>query len=188
MASDGVTQGYLLVCPATLVAWDVCDATVAAHGRSDVLKEEGKHMVRCWRLLSTAFVLAGSGCMESPKAPTARTNVVADGGHARQDSSQVLEDGTERAKEDAERRLKGQLADVDTEVAKLHEKGLALKEEAKTRWNKKMAELKQKQKVVRDKVDELGASAGDAWKHIEKGAQAAWEDLRKAIAEAAEEF
>jgi hypothetical protein len=63
-----------------------------------------------------------------------------------------------------------------------------LKDEASTRWNEKMADLKAKQKVARDKLDELGTSAGEAWGHLEKGAQAAWDDVRKAFQEAAKEF
>jgi hypothetical protein len=48
---------------------------------------------------------------------------------------------------------------MDAEIAKLREKGLALKDEAKTRWNEKMADLKAKQKAARKKLDELGRRA-----------------------------
>jgi hypothetical protein len=73
-------------------------------------------------------------------------------------------------------------------IERLHDKGRALKDEAKTRWNEKMADLEAKQNVAREKLDELGKSTGEAWGHLEKGAQSAWDDVRKAFQEAAKEF
>jgi hypothetical protein len=93
-----------------------------------------------------------------------------------------------QAKEDFETRLKAGLADMETEIERLHDKGRALKDEAKTRWNEKMADLEAKQKVAREKLDELGKSTGEAWGHLEKAAQSAWDDVRKAFQEAAKEF
>jgi len=49
--------------------------------------------------------------------------------------------------------------------------GFGLKDEANIRWNEKMAELQAKQKVAREKLDELRTSTGEAWGLIEKGAQ-----------------
>jgi len=37
-------------------------------------------------------------------------------------------------------------------------------------------------------LDELRTSTGEAWGHLEKGAQAAWDDARHAFEEAAKEF
>ncbi len=51
-----------------------------------------------------------------------------------------------------------------------------------------MAELKAKQKVAREKLDEIGTSTGEAWGRMEKGAQAALDDLRKACQDATKEF
>lgn len=51
-----------------------------------------------------------------------------------------------------------------------------------------MAELEAKQKAALGKLDELGTSSGEAWGYLEKGAQSAWDDLRKAFQEAAKEF
>jgi response regulator of citrate/malate metabolism len=93
-----------------------------------------------------------------------------------------------QAKEDFEMRFKNGLAEMEVEMGKLHEKGLALKDEASTRWSQTMAELKAKQKVAQEKLDELRTSTGEAWGHLEKGAQSAWDDVRKAFDEAAREF
>ena len=85
-------------------------------------------------------------------------------------------------------RLKSSLADMDAQIVKLHEKGLALKDEAKSRWNETMADLKAKQGAASKQVEELGKSTGEAWERMEKGAQAAWDDLQNAFQEASKEF
>jgi hypothetical protein len=147
---------------------------------------------RSWLLLSAAIVLAGSGCTQAPVEHTVRkvpSEVTTE--DVRRDTEKAVDtakDAAVQAKEDFETRLKAGLAAMEVEIARLHEKGLALKDEASTRWNEKMADLKAKQKVARDKLDELGTSAGEAWGHLEKGAQAAWDDVRKAFQEAAKEF
>jgi translation initiation factor 2 alpha subunit (eIF-2alpha) len=51
-----------------------------------------------------------------------------------------------------------------------------------------MADLKAKQEAARKEVEELGKSTGEAWERVEKGAQAAWDDLQKAFQEASKEF
>jgi chromosome segregation ATPase len=109
----------------------------------------------------------------------------------RRDTEKAADTATKaaaQAKEELEMRLKSGLADMDIEIAKLREKALALKDEAKTRWNERMADLKAKQEAARKKLDELGASTGEAWGHLEKGAQSAWDDLQKAFQAAAKEF
>jgi hypothetical protein len=38
------------------------------------------------------------------------------------------------------------------------------------RWEEKMAGLETKQRVARDKLDEVRKSTAEAWVHVEKGA------------------
>jgi len=152
--------------------------------------------LRSWLLLSAAVLFAGSGCTKAPVEHTVRkipseipSEVSTE--DVRRDTEKAVDaakDAAVQAKKDFELRLKAGLAEMEVEIAKLHEKGYALKEEAGTRWNEKMADLKSKQKVARDKLDELGTSTGEAWGHLEKGAQAAWDDVRQAFREAAKEF
>jgi hypothetical protein len=139
-------------------------------------------------LLSAAVLASCAGCAEPPVEHTVRKVTAED---LRRDTEKAADTATKaaaQAKEEYEMRLKSGLADMDSEIAKLHEKGLALKDEAKTRWNEKMADLKAKQEAARKKVDELGKSTGEAWGRLEKGAQSAWDDLQKAFKEASEEF
>ena len=145
-------------------------------------------MIRSWWLLSAAVLLNASGCSKAPEAHTVRKVTAED---VRRDADKAVDTATAaavQAKEDFELRFKTSLAEMDVEIAKLREKGVALKDDASIRWNEKMADLKAKQKVAGEKLDELRTSTGEAWGHMEKGAQSAWEDVRKAVAEAAKEF
>ena len=145
-------------------------------------------MLRSSWLLSAAMLMFCAGCAEQPVEHTVRKVTAED---VRRDTEKAVDTATKaatQAEADFEKRLKSSLVNMDAEIAKLHEKGLALKDDAKTRWNEKMANLKAKQEVARKKVDELGKSTGEAWERVEKGAQSAWDDLQKAFQEASKEF
>ena len=145
-------------------------------------------MSRSWWLLSAAVLVSGNGCMEAPVEHTVRKVTTED---VRRDAEKAVDTSVHaaaQAKEDFEIRLKASLAEMEKEIERLHEKGHALKDEAKARWKEKMADLEAKQKAARDKLDEVRKSTGEAWGHMEKGAQAAWDDVRKAFKDAAKEF
>jgi len=145
-------------------------------------------MPRFWLPLNAAVLLVGSGCTEAPVKHTVLKVPIED---VRRDVAEAGDTTTAAAKQskaDFEMRLKDRLADMEAAIDKLREKGLALKDEARTQWDKQLAELKAKQHVAREKLDELGRSTGSAWGHLEKGAQSAWEDLREAVQKAAKEF
>ena len=144
--------------------------------------------LRSWLLLSAACVLNVSGCTKAPVEHTVRKVTIDD---VRRDADTAVDTATAaavQAKKDFEVRFRTGLTEIEAEIAKLHEKGVALKDEAGVRWSEKMAELKAKQKAAHEKLDELGASTGEAWGRMEKGAQSALDDLRKAFHEAAKEF
>jgi len=145
-------------------------------------------MIRSWWLLSAAVLLNGSGCAKAPVEHTARKITAED---VRREADKAVDTATAaamQAKDDFELRFKTGLAELEVEIAKLREKGVALKDDASIRWNKKLDELKVKQKVAQEKLEEIRTSTGEAWEHMEKGAQSAWDDVRKAFQEAAEEF
>jgi hypothetical protein len=147
-------------------------------------------MLRSLFLLSAAVVasFSSSGCSQPPVEHTVRKVIPED---VQRDTAKAVDTVTKaatQAKEDLETRLKSSLADMDAGIAKLQEKGLALKDEAKARWSEKMADLKTKQEAARKKVEELGKSTGEAWERLEEGAQAAWDDVQKAFQEASKEF
>jgi hypothetical protein len=145
-------------------------------------------MTRSWLLLGAAVLVTCNGCMEAPVEHTVRKVTTED---VRRDAEKAVDTSARAAaqtKEDFEMRLKASLAEMEKEIDRLHEKGHALKDEAKARWAEKMADLEAKQQVARDKLEEVRKSTGEAWEHMEKGAQAAWDDVRKALQDAAKEF
>ena len=145
-------------------------------------------MPRSWWLLSAAVFVICNGCMEAPVKHTVRKVTSED---VRRDVEKAVDTSghaAAQAKEDFEMRLKASLAEMEKEIERLREKGHALKDEAKTRWTEKMADLEAKQQVARDKLGEVRKSTGEAWEHLEKGAQSAWDDVRKAFQDAAKEF
>jgi len=52
---------------------------------------------------------------------------------------------------------------LETEIAKLQEKGRDLKEDAKANWDQKMADLETKRDAARAKLAEVGQSSAEAW-------------------------
>jgi hypothetical protein len=145
-------------------------------------------MLRSSWLLSAAVLVSCAGCAEPPVEHTVRKVTAED---VRRDTEKAADTATKaatQAKEEFEMRLKSGLADMDTAIAKLHEKGHALTGKAKTRWNERMADIEAKQEAAREKLDELGSSTGEAWARLEKGAQAAWDDVQKAVQEASQQF
>jgi hypothetical protein len=141
------------------------------------------------RLCSAVVASFGlSGCSQPPVEHTVRKVTAED---VRRDTDKAVDTATKaatQAKEDFEMRLKTGLADMDAEIARLDEKGRTLKDEARTRWNEKLADLKAKQEAARKQLDELGKSTGEAWGRLEKGVQSAWDDVQKSFQEASKEF
>ena len=93
-----------------------------------------------------------------------------------------------QTKEEFQKKLDARLNEVDADIAKLREKGRDLKDEAKTNWDQKMAELETKRDAARVKLTEVNHASAEAWKDIRQGAQLAWNDLDDAFRDASREF
>ena len=126
--------------------------------------------------------------MEEPVERTVRKVTTEDVRHDAEKAVDTSAYAAAQAKEEFESRLKASLAEMEEKIDRLHEKGHALKAEVKARWTERIADLEAKLQVARDKLGEVRQSTGEAWEHLEKGAQSAWDDVRKAFQEAAEEF
>jgi dihydroxyacetone kinase len=145
-------------------------------------------MRRSWWLLGAAILVTCTGCTEAPVEHTVRKVTTEDVRHDAEKAVDTSAHAVAQAKEDFETHLKASLTEMEKEIDRLHEKGHALKDEAKARWTEKMADLEAKQQVARDKLGEVRKSTGEAWEQLELGAQSAWDDVRKAFQEAAKEF
>ena len=102
--------------------------------------------------------------------------------------TETAADYSQQTKEEFQKKLEAQLQGLDAEIAKLREKGGKLKDEAKTNWDQKMADLETKRDAARTKLAEVGSASAEAWKDFQKGAQSAWDELEKASKEASREF
>lgn len=109
----------------------------------------------------------------------------------RRDASKAVNSAVEfsqQAKVDFQNNLDTGLKKLEAEMATLREKGRDLKDDAKTNWDQKMADLEVKRDATRSKLNELQTSTAEAWKDMQKGAQSAWEELESAFRDASREF
>ena len=73
-------------------------------------------------------------------------------------------------------------------MEEIKKKGDQLTADAKDNWNKKMTSLESKRQAAKDKITEMENSTAEAWGDIEKGAVAAWDDLKNAFQDASKDF
>ena len=145
-------------------------------------------MFRFARMLMLAGLLAVLGCEQKP---TDRTPEKVTSEDVRRDANQAAETAVEfsqQTKEEFQKKLETQLKESDAEIAKLREKGRELKDDAKAKWEQKMADLEKKRDVARAKRAEVGSASAEAWKDVQKGAQSAWDELDQAFRDASREF
>ena len=145
-------------------------------------------MVRGFYVMMLVGFVAATGCEQRSIDPAPK-KVTSD--DVRRDAGQAAETAVEysrQTKDEFQKKLDARLKDLDAEVVTLHEKGHALKDEAKAKWDQKMKELETKRDVARAKLAEVRASSAEAWKDVRKGAQSAWDDLDKAFRDASREF
>ena len=157
-------------------------AALLAFGRTGVV------LSRCaWVLLLTGLLTA-SGCEQKPgeqkPGKVTSEDVSRDAGQAVNTAVEF----SQQNKEEFEKGLDSRLSEVGGELATLRQKGRDLQGQAKTNWDRKMADLETKRDAARAKLTEVSNSSGKAWKDIQKGAQSAWDELDKAFRDASQEF
>lgn len=145
-------------------------------------------MIRVFYVAIFAGFVAVMGC-EQQSADQTPGKVTSE--DMRRDAGQAAKtaaDYSQQTKEEFENKLEARLKELDAEIAKLCEKGRDLKDDAKADWDRKMADLEVKRDAARAKLAEVGRSSAEAWKDVQKGAQSAWDELDKAVRDAAGEF
>ncbi|MHB8972876.1 MAG: sll1863 family stress response protein [Pirellulaceae bacterium] len=150
-------------------------------------------MVRLSLMLMLAGLLTTSGCEQKPadQLPGKATPGKVTPEDVRRDAGKAVDTTAEysqQAKEEFQKKLDARLKELDAEIVKLRAKGADLKDDAKTKWDQKMAELEAKRDAARVKLTEVGQSSGEAWKDVQKGAQSAWDELDKSFRDASQEF
>ena len=146
-------------------------------------------MARLSCVVMFAGLVAVTGCEQQSAVPTPKPKVTSE--DVRRDAGKAAETATEysrQAMEEFQKSLDLRIKELDVEIAKLREKGSDLKDQAKSNWDRIMADLEKKRDAARMKLSEVGRSSEEAWKDVKKGAQSAWDELDKAFHEAAREF
>ena len=139
-------------------------------------------------MLMLAGMFAAVGCEQQSADRTPGKLTSED---VRRDAGQAAETAAEysqQTKEEFQEKLDTRLKELDAEIATLREKGRNLKDEAKVKWDQKMADLEVKRDAARAKLVEVGQSSAEAWKEVPKGAQSAWDELDQALRDASKEF
>ena len=145
-------------------------------------------MLRSLCVVILAGLVALTGCERNP-ADRAPGKVTSE--DVRRDVGQAVNTAVEfsqQSKEEFQKNLDARLTNMDAEIATLREKGRDLKDEAKVKWDQKLADLEAKRDVARAKLAEVGQSSAEAWKDVQQGAQSAWDELDKAFRDASREF
>jgi len=87
-----------------------------------------------------------------------------------------------------QKKLESKLKEIKARMEMLEAKAVQAKAEFKPEYQKHLYELRQKREALRSKLDEIKKSSGEAWKDVQQGAQAAWDELDKAFRDASNKF
>jgi TolA-binding protein len=161
---------------------------LGTNGSIRIACKGGCNMLRSLSVVILAGLVALTGCERKP-ADRAPGKVTSE--DVRRDVGQAVNTAVEfsqQSKEEFQKNLDSRLKNMDVEIAKLREKGRDLKDEAKVKWDQKLADLETKKDAARAKLAEVAQSSGAAWKDVQQGAQSAWDDLDKAFRDASQEF
>ncbi len=135
-----------------------------------------------------AGLIAATGCEQPSSVPTPGKVTSEDVRHDAGEAVDTAAEFSQQTKDEFQQKLDVRLKELDAELEVLREKGRDLKDEAKVKWDQNLAELETKRDTARAKLAEVGESSAEAWKDLQKGAQAAWNDMDKAFSEASREF
>ncbi len=139
-------------------------------------------------MLMLVGLVVHTGCARKPADRTpgkvTSEDVSRDAGQA----AETADEFSEQTKEEFQAKLDSRLKELEAEIAKLREKGVDLKDNAKANWDKSMADLEIKRDAARAKLTEVGQSSEETWKDVQQGAQAAWDELDQAFRDASNEF
>jgi hypothetical protein len=133
-------------------------------------------MKRMWFLAIGSLMLVANGCEKKKEKPGTFKE-------ATQPAKTAVE-SAQAAKEEFQKNMETRLKTLGSEISKFREKGRELKGEAQTNWDRKVSILETKRDAAQTKLTEVGHATAEAWKDLQKHAQASWDDLEKAFQEA----
>jgi peptidoglycan hydrolase CwlO-like protein len=97
-----------------------------------------------------------------------------------QEAWNAAKDYTLQEKEEYQKRIESQLADLSKKIDELKEKAKIAKDDVAVKLQAQIEALKKQQQVADEKLNELRSSTSKAWDQVKTGADKALEDLKKA--------
>ena len=88
----------------------------------------------------------------------------------------------------SQHKMENKAAEIGKKLDELEQKIKTSKEEAKTDMSRQMVELREMQKKVQKKLQEMKIASGKAWQDAKEGAQSTMDDLQKAYEKARSRF
>ena len=129
-------------------------------------------------ILATA---AFTGCSESPQDDTSLKSTVKEVRQHVDDAVDGSLDAIGPARTAFLTKLKARLRSIDQKIEQLEDKERDLTEEARVEWKRKVAQLKIRRDAARKRLKTLSAASELGWSDLRDGAEAALQDLDKAV-------
>ena len=79
------------------------------------------------------------------------------------------------------KQIEKRLDDLDKEINELKDKGIELKDDTKTEFNRELGELRKKQKDAKEQLTELRRTAKTQWRKAKSAMDGAARDLKSAF-------
>ncbi len=91
-------------------------------------------------------------------------------------------------KEAYEKKLQGQLNEWRAEIDKLKARADSAEGDAQLEYYKQLEDLRTKQEVASEKLEELKAASNDSWEDLKTGLDSAWDSLSRSVKSATSRF
>lgn len=86
------------------------------------------------------------------------------------------------------KKLHAKMDEWNAQIDKLAAKAQQAKADTKIAYEEDMEDLRAKRKKLKDKIEQVQKSSGDAWGDFKAGIELAWESLDTAVKSAAQRF
>jgi hypothetical protein len=96
-------------------------------------------------------------------------------------AAETAKDYTYQHRDEYQKKMNGVMHDLDEQIEELKEKARAASADAKTRYDRELADLARQRDALRDRLTRLRAAAPDVWTDIKSGVSAAARDLRDTL-------
>jgi hypothetical protein len=126
-------------------------------------------------------IAAFAGCSESPQDDTSLKSTVKEVRQHVDDAVDGSMDAIGPARAAFLKKLKTRLQSIDQKIEQLANKERDLTVVARVEWSKKVGQLEIRRDAAKKRLKTLSAASELGWSDLRDGAEAAWQDLDKAV-------